>query len=138
MGKIIISTKNSPAAIGPYSQAINVKGSITFTSGQIPLDPNTGKLVSGNFIEQVVQTLDNIRGILKERNCGLSNLIKLTVYLTDLSNFDELNTTFEDYWDEWFDEKSLHYPARSAIEVSKLPKNAQVEIEAIFYDYDKN
>ena len=138
MGKIIISTKNSPAAIGPYSQAINVKGGITFTSGQIPLDPNTGKLVSGNFIEQVVQTLDNIRGILEERNCGLSNLIKLTVYLTDLSNFDELNTTFEDYWDEWFDEKSLHYPARSAIEVSKLPKNAQVEIEAIFYDYDKN
>ena len=71
MGKIIISTKNSPAAIGPYSQAINVKGGITFTSGQIPLDPNTGKLVSGNFIEQVVQTLDNIRGILEERNCEI-------------------------------------------------------------------
>jgi 2-iminobutanoate/2-iminopropanoate deaminase len=138
VGKIIISTKNSPAAIGPYSQAINVKGDITFTSGQIPLDPNTGKLVSENFGEQVIQTLDNIRGILKERNCGLSNLIKLTVYLTDLSNFDELNTIFEDYWGEWFDEKKIHYPSRSAVEVSKLPKNAQVEIEAIFYDYDKN
>ena len=138
MGKIIISTKNSPAAIGPYSQAINVKGDITFTSGQIPLDLNTGKLVSENFREQVIQTLDNIRGILKERSCGLSNLIKLTVYLTDLSNFDELNTIFEDYWGEWFDEKKIHYPARSAVEVSKLPKNAQVEIEAIFYDYDKN
>ena len=138
MAKIIISTKNSPAAIGPYSQAIKVKGGITFTSGQIPLDSNTGKLVSENFGEQVVQTLDNIRGILKQRNCGLSNLIKLTVYLTDLSKFDELNTIFEDYWAEWFDEKSLHYPARSAVEVSKLPKNAQVEIEAIFYDYDKN
>ncbi len=138
MAKIIISTKNSPAAIGPYSQAIKVKGGITFTSGQIPLDPNTGKLVSENFGEQVVQTLDNIRGILKERNCGLSNLIKLTVYLTDLSNFDELNTIFEDYWGEWFDEQTLHYPARSAVEVSKLPKNAQVEIEAIFHDYNEN
>ena len=138
MGKIIISTKNSPAAIGPYSQAIKVKGGITFTSGQIPLDSNTGKLVSENFGEQVIKTLDNIRGILKERNCGLSNLIKLTVYLTDLSNFDELNTIFEDYWSEWFDEKKIHYPSRSAVEVSKLPKNAQVEIEAIFYDYDKN
>ena len=138
MGKTIISTKNSPAAIGPYSQAINIKGGITFTSGQIPLDINTGKLVSENFGEQVIQTLDNIRGILKERNCGLSNLIKLTVYLTDLSNFDELNTIFEDYWGEWFDEKKIHYPARSAVEVSKLPKNAQVEIEAIFYDYEKN
>ena len=137
MGKTIISTKNSPAAIGPYSQAINIKGGITFTSGQIPLDLNTGKLVSENFGEQVIQTLDNIRGILKERNCGLSNLIKLTVYLTDLSNFDELNTIFEDYWDEWYDEQTLHYPARSAVEVSKLPKNAQVEIEAIFYDYEK-
>ena len=138
MGKTIISTKNSPAAIGPYSQAINIKGGITFTSGQIPLNLNTGKLVSGNFGEQVIQTLDNIQGILKERNCGLSNLIKLTVYLTDLSNFDELNTIFEDYWGEWFDEKKIHYPARSAVEVSKLPKNAQVEIEAIFYDYEKN
>ena len=75
MGKIIISTKNSPAAIGPYSQAVNIKGDITFTSGQIPLDPNTGKLVSENFVEQVVQTLDNIRGILEERNCGLSSLM---------------------------------------------------------------
>ena len=138
MGKIIISTKNSPAAIGPYSQAVKVKGGITFTSGQIPLDPDTGNLVSGNFGEQVIQTLENIRGILEERNCGLSNLIKLTVYLTDLSNFDELNSIFEDYWDEWFDENALHYPARSAVEVSKLPKNAQVEIEAIFYDYDEN
>lgn len=138
MGKIIISTKNSPAAIGPYSQAIKVKGGITFTSGQIPLDPNTGKLVSENFGEQVIQTLDNIRGILKERNCGLSDLIKLTVYLTDLSNFDKLNNIFEDYWDEWFDEQTLDYPARSAVEVSKLPKNAQVEIEAIFHDYNEN
>ena len=138
MSKIIISTKNSPAAIGPYSQAVKVKGDITFTSGQIPLDPNTGKLVSENFGAQVVQTLDNIRGILEERNCGLSNLIKLTVYLIDLSNFDELNTIFENYWDEWFGEKNLHYPARSAVEVSKLPKNAQIEIEAIFYDYDEN
>ena len=124
MGKTIISTKNSPAAIGPYSQAIKVKGGITFTSGQIPLHPNTGKLVSENFGEQVVQTLDNIRGILKERNCDLSNLIKLTVYLTDLSKFNILNNVFDKYFKD-----SL--PARSTLEVSKLPKDSRVEIEAI-------
>ncbi len=128
MSKTIISTKNSPAAIGPYSQAVKVTGSIIFTSGQIPLDPNTGNLVSNKFAEQAIQTLKNIKGILSEKQCGIDNIIKLTVYVTDLSNFEVLNQIFE----KFFDEKS--YPARSVVEVSKLPKNSQIEIEAIFYD----
>ena len=129
MAKQIISSKLAPAAIGPYSQAINVKGSITFTSGQIPLDPDTGNLVSENFEEQVFRTLENIKGILLERNKTTDDIIKLTVYLVDLSNFDSLNKIFKNYF-------SNDFPARSVIEVSKLPKDSKVEIEAIFYDED--
>ena len=129
MAKQIISSKLAPAAIGPYSQAINVKGSITFTSGQIPLDPDTGNLVSENFEEQVFQTLENIKGILLERNKTTDDIIKLTVYLIDLSNFDSLNKIFKNYF-------SNDFPARSVIEVNRLPKDSQVEIEAIFYDED--
>ena len=129
MAKQIISSKLAPAAIGPYSQAINVKGSITFTSGQIPLDPDTGNLISENFEEQVFQTLENIKGILLERNKTIDDIIKLTVYLVDLSNFDSLNKIFKNYF-------SNDFPARSVIEVSKLPKDSKVEIEAIFYDED--
>ena len=128
MSKTIISTKNSPAAIGTYSQAVKVVGSMVFTSGQIPLDPITGDLVSDEFDEQAIQTLKNIEGILTERKCTIDNLIKLTVYVVDLSNFDILNKVFEDF----FNKES--YPARSVVEVSKLPKNSQIEIEAIFYD----
>ena len=129
----VIKTENVPKAIGPYSQAINISG-FTFTSGQIPLDPLTGELVSDNFQDQVTQTLENIKGILDERKCGLKNIVKLTVYLTDLSKFNDLNMVFEDFWDKWFEGDELFYPSRSAIEVSKLPKDSQIEIEAIFKD----
>ena len=131
--KIVISTDKSPKAIGPYSQAVGVNNTsnIIYTSGQIPLDPKTGELISDDFKDQVIQTLDNLQGILKNRNCTFDNLIKLTVYLIDLSNFDELNNIFQNYWEK---AKVLNYPARSAIEVSKLPKNSKVEIEAVFYD----
>ena len=127
MAKNIISTKNAPEAIGPYSQAINVKGGITFTSGQIPLLPNTGELISENFEDQAIQTLENIKGILVERNKSIDDIIKLTVYLVDLSNFECLNKIFEAFFIN-------NYPDLSVIEVSRLPKNAKIEIEAIFYD----
>ena len=126
MAKIIISTENSPSAIGPYSQAVCV-GGLTFTSGQIPLDPYTGNLVSENFEDQAIQTLENIKGILLERNRTLNDIVKLTVYLVDLSNFNKLNRIFKNFFKD-------DYPARSVIEVSKLPKNAKIEIEAIFID----
>ena len=127
MSKVIISTNKSPKAIGPYSQAIKVQGGITFTSGQIPLNLD-GNLVSEDFEKQVYQVLKNINGILEERDKSLSDIVKLTVFLVDLSNFDILNKVFEKYF------KNDSFPTRSVVEVSKLPKNSQVEIEAIFND----
>ena len=128
MGREIIETNNAPKAIGVYSQAVNIDKKITFTSGQIPIDTKTGDLVSDDFVIQVNQTLKNINGILLSRNCSLNNLIKLTIYLTDLDNFDKLNQVFLDFF------SNCEYPARSVIEVCKLPKNSQIEIEAIFYE----
>ena len=117
-----INAKNAPQAIGPYSQA-KVIDNLIFTSGQIPLRSD-GSMVSGDFELECVQVLDNIQAILKAAGSSMSNIIKLTVYLTDLSKFDILNNVFNKYFDQ-----SL--PARSTIEVSKLPKDSRVEIEAI-------
>ena len=127
MGKIIISTNNSPNAIGPYSQAINVKGGLTYTSGQIPINLE-GEIVSDDFEDQVVQVLKNIEGILIERNRKLIDIVKLTIFMIDLSNFEKLNKVFESYFED------ACFPARSVVEVSRLPKNSQIEIEAIFHD----
>ena len=127
MGKIIISTNNSPKAIGPYSQAIYVKGGLTYTSGQIPINLK-GEIVSDDFEEQVVQVLKNIEGILIERNRKLIDIVKLTVFMIDLSNFEKLNKVFELYFED------ACFPARSVVEVSRLPKNSKIEIEAIFHD----
>jgi len=127
VGKIIISTNNSPNAIGPYSQAINVKGGLTYTSGQIPINLK-GEIVSDDFEDQVVQVLKNIEGILIERNRKLIDIVKLTVFMIDLSNFEKLNKVFESYFED------ACFPARSVVEVSRLPKNSQIEIEAIFHD----
>ena len=127
VGKTAISTNNSPKAIGPYSQAINVKGSLTYTSGQIPINLK-GEIVSDVFEDQLVQVLKNIEGILIERNRKLIDIVKLTVFMIDLSNFEKLNKIFETYFED------TYFPARSVVEVSKLPKDSQVEIEAIFYD----
>jgi len=117
-----INTKNAPQAIGPYSQA-KVINNFVFTSGQIPLKPD-GVMVSDNFELECIQVLDNIEQILKASGSSMTNIIKLTVYLTDLSKFDILNNVFNTYFND-----SL--PARSTIEVSKLPKDSRVEIEAI-------
>ena len=117
-----INTKNAPQTIGPYSQA-KVVNNFIFTSGQIPLKAD-GTMVSGNFELECIQVLDNIEEILKAAGTSMSNIIKLTVYLTDLSKFDVLNSVFNKYFDN-----SL--PARSTIEVSRLPKDSRLEIEAI-------
>lgn len=120
-----VNTKDAPQAIGPYVQA-KIVGNIVFTSGQIPLTKK-GVLISDNFENECIQVLDNINAILVSSGSDMSNIVKLTVYLTNLSNFDVLNKIFEKY----FSKSSL--PARSTIEVSALPKNARVEIEAIGY-----
>ena len=124
----IINTDKAPKAIGPYSQAIK-HNKFLFTSGQIPLNPNTGLIISEDFKDQVYQCLKNIKGILEEENLSLNCIMKLTVYVTDLEKFSKLNEVFEDFFDG-------KYPSRSAVEVSKLPKDAQIEIEAICYYED--
>ena len=122
--RTIIHTQQAPEAIGPYSQGVCCDG-LVFTAGQIPLDPATGKLVEGAFEEQVFQVLRNIAGILAASGASsLEDVIKFTVYLTDLNNFAVLNKVFERYF-------SIDPPARSVVEVSALPLGAQVEIEAI-------
>tara|TARA_Y100001970_G_C13764106_1_gene617225 strand:+ start:240 stop:617 length:378 start_codon:yes stop_codon:yes gene_type:complete len=117
-----INTRKAPKAIGPYSQA-KVIDKFVFTSGQIPLRLD-GTMVSNNFELECIQVLDNIKEILEASGSNMSNIIKLTVYLTDLSQFNILNNVFNKYFKD-----SL--PARSTVEVSKLPKNSRVEIEAI-------
>jgi len=121
--KTIINTKLAPVAIGTYSQGI-VYENLIFTSGQIPINPNTNKVVSDKFNLQVDQVLYNLNQVLKAAGSNKNNIIKLTVYLTDLSNFDLLNIAFKSFFVDSF-------PARSVVEVSALPKGVQVEIEAI-------
>ena len=122
--RTIIHTHQAPEAIGPYSQGVCCD-SLVFTAGQIPLDPVTGQLVEGAFEEQVYQVLRNIAGILAAAGASsLEDVIKFTVYLTDLNNFAVLNKVFERYF-------SKDPPARSVVQVSALPLGAQVEIEAI-------
>ena len=117
-----VNTKKAPQAIGPYSQA-KIIGNLVLTSGQIPLKAD-GSLVSDSFENESIQVLDNINEILKAAGSNIDNIIKLTVYLTDLKNFSVLNAVFENYF-------SNSLPARSTVEVSKLPRNVRVEIEAI-------
>jgi len=119
-----VNTKKAPQAIGPYSQA-KIVGNFIFTSGQIPLKID-GTMVTDDFKKECIQVLDNLNEILECSGSKMSNIIKLTVYLTDLSNFNILNSVFKQYFD-----KSL--PARSTVEVSGLPKDSRVEIEAIGY-----
>ncbi|MGJ8455540.1 RidA family protein [Pseudothermotoga sp. U03pept] len=119
----IISTNDAPKAIGPYSQAVEVNG-LVFVSGQIPLDPVTGDLVNGDIKKQATRVFENIRGILKACGCDLKNVVKATVFVTDLKNFAAINEIYSQYFGE-------HKPARSFVEVSALPKGAEVEIEVI-------
>ena len=121
--KKIIKTKLSPQAIGSYSQAIKY-GNFLFTSGQIPLIPETGIIVSDNIEDQINQVFENISGILKSENLDLNNIIKLTVFIIDLNDFDVLNKVFNEKFNNDF-------PARSVVQVSRLPKDSKVEIEVV-------
>ena len=120
----VINTNKAPKAIGPYSQAIAINGMI-FTSGQIPIDPNTGNLIRDDFNLEVLQIINNIKAILEEGGSNLNDVVKYTVYLTDLSLFPILNKIFDDFYSDNIP------PARSTIQVSALPKDVRVEIEAI-------
>ena len=121
--KEVVNTKLAPAAIGPYSQAI-VAGDMAFTSGQIPLSAETGLVVGDDVSAQSVQALDNLKAVLAGAGCGLDDVVKTTVFITDMSKFALVNEIYAKY----FTEKA---PARSCVEVSKLPKGCLVEVEAI-------
>lgn len=137
MSKTAIHTENAPKAIGPYSQAVRLgppgilskspagnSGGLLFLSGQIPLDPATGSLVPGGIEEQTKQVFRNIQGILTEAGFGVEDVVKTTVFLKDLKDFDAVNRLYADFF-------TAPFPARACFEVSALPKGALVEIEAI-------
>lgn len=121
--KQVISTANAPAAIGPYSQAIDL-GSLVITSGQIPLDPATGTLPEG-IRAQTRQSLTNVKSILEAAGLGMDAVVKTTVFLKDMNDFAAMNEVYASFFTEGC------YPARSAVEVARLPKDALVEIEVI-------
>ncbi|EYE88481.1 endoribonuclease L-PSP [Fervidicella metallireducens AeB] len=123
MEKIVVSTKNAPAAIGPYSQAIKV-GNMVYTSGQIPLNPATGELVNDNAKAAARQSLENLKAILEEAGTSMDNVVKTIVLLKDINDFADVNEVYGEYFKE-------KMPARSCFQAGKLPRDAYVEIEAI-------
>lgn len=123
MSKRAIQTNSAPKAIGPYSQAVDI-GDLVFISGQIPLDPETMEVVEGGIKEQTVQVMENLGAILKEASLRFSDVVKFTIYLTDLNDFDVLNQTYAKFLAE-------PYPARATVEVSQLPKGVKVEMDLI-------
>ncbi len=125
MKKKMVKTDEAPQAIGPYSQGIIV-GNVIFISGQIPINPETNEMISGSIEEETEQVLKNIGAILKSAGLGYENVVKTTVYLTDLNNFSKMNEVYSKFFKK-------EPPARAAIEVNSLPKGAKVEIEAIAY-----
>ncbi|HBZ6546391.1 TPA: RidA family protein [Clostridium perfringens] len=122
MAKEIIKTNKAPGAIGPYSQGIKI-GDFVYTSGQIPLNPETG-VMAGSIEEQTAQSLENIKAILEAAGTSMDKVIKTTVFLSDMNDFVRMNEVYATYFTE-------NKPARSAVEVAKLPKDAKIEIEVI-------
>ena len=118
-----ISTQKAPAAIGPYSQAIQV-GNLLYTSGQIPIDTATGNFVEGGIKEQTRQSLINVKAILEEAGLTMGNVVKTTVFMADMNDFADMNAVYAEFFAE-------PYPARSAVVVKTLPKGALVEIEVV-------
>ena len=121
--KKVISTTKAPAAIGPYSQAIQVENFV-YASGQIPIDPATGVLVEGGIKEQTRQSLLNVQAILKEAGLTTGNVVKTTVFIADMNDFADMNAVYAEFFSE-------PYPARSAVAVKTLPKGALIEIEVV-------
>jgi reactive intermediate/imine deaminase len=123
MSKQIISTDRAPAAIGTYSQAVRV-GDTVYLSGQIPLDPATMEVVEGGIVEEIRRVFDNLTAVCEAAGGSLQDIVKLNIFLTDLSNFPTVNEVMASYFDE-------PYPARAAIGVKELPKGVGVEMDAV-------
>jgi 2-iminobutanoate/2-iminopropanoate deaminase len=123
MRKRVIQTEKAPKAIGPYSQAIQA-GNLIFISGQIPLNPVTGEWVKGDIRQQTRQVLENIKGVLESQRLELEDVIKATIFLKDMGNFNQVNEVYATYFPS-------SPPARSTVEVARLPKDVEIEIEAV-------
>lgn len=120
----IVNTEKAPAAIGPYSQAVDSGAGLVFVSGQLPIDPATGAFPEGGVKEQTRQSLTNASAILEEAGLGLGNVVKTTVFLADMADFAAMNEVYSQFF-------TAPFPARSAVAVKSLPKGALVEIECI-------
>jgi 2-iminobutanoate/2-iminopropanoate deaminase len=125
MSKQIITTADAPKAIGPYSQAVRA-GDFIFCSGQIPMDPGSGELVSGDIGAQTQRVLKNVQAVLQAAGAGLGHVVKCTVFLTNMDDFTAMNEVYDRFFSE-------DPPARAAVEVSRLPKGVGVEIEAMAF-----
>ena len=123
MSRQIINTEKAPAAIGPYSQAVRA-GNTVYFSGQIPLDPATGNLVQGDIALQTRRVFDNLKAVAEAAGSSLSAIVRVGIYVTDLANFATVNAVMAEYF-------QAPYPARSTIQVSALPKGAEVEVDAV-------
>ena len=121
--KTIVRPKKSPPAVGPYNHAVRV-GDMLFCAGQIPIDPKTGNLVEGDVKAQTFQVLENVKAILDEEKLTFKNVVKTTVFLTNLADFAGMNEVYSKYF-------TADHPARSTIQVAALPRNANVEIEVV-------
>ena len=121
--KEIIFTKEAPGAIGPYSQGVKI-GNLIFTSGQIPIDPKTGEIVTGNVKKSAERCILNLKAVLEAAGSSLSNVVKTTVFIKDMNDFAAVNEVYGKYFTE-------NYPSRSCVEVARLPKDVLVEIEAV-------
>lgn len=122
--KTILSTEHAPKAIGPYAQGIDT-GNLLFLSGQIPINPATGEITAVSIEDQTRQALENVKAILESGGCTMNHVVKTTVYLKDIADFTKMNEVYQEYFPEG------SYPARSAVQVAALPKDAGVEIEVI-------
>lgn len=118
-----INTDNAPQAIGPYSQAVTAQGML-YVSGQIPLDPKTGEVVSEDIATQTKQALDNMKAVVEAADTGMDRIVKVTIYIVDMQQFAVINEVYGTYFE-------APYPARACVEVSKLPKGVQVEMDAV-------
>jgi 2-iminobutanoate/2-iminopropanoate deaminase len=124
--KNAVATPSAPAAIGPYSQAVRV-GDFLYTSGQVGIDPATGQIVSGGIAEQTIRVLENLKAVLAAGGSSLENVVKTVVYLKDMNDFAAMNALYEKY----LAPAGVVAPARSTVEVARLPKDALVEIDAV-------
>ena len=123
MSKEIISTTNAPSAIGPYSQAVKCNNFL-YTSGMIPIDPKTGILLEGNIEEQTTLVLSNLKALIEDAGSNMESVIKTTCYIKDMNNFTKMNDIYSTYF-------TSNFPARSCVEVARLPKDVLIEIECI-------